>query len=293
MDLQSLEKKIIYLKGVQSGILQGTNPNVSKYKQQIDFELNLLENQFSKLNNNKQQTLKEQTLNNNKQFNLNNKEVNLNNKEVNLNNKEVNLKEEEEKNDENDNNKFKEISKQIIFLKEKVFQNNNIIKMLSRNKTYQNSMKIQNIIRDNNKIQFQIQQNQQIYDILKLKINNNPLYQKLFNKSNETNNIQENNIIQQNIIKENNIQQNKIVKSILKKSNSNEYKNEDKKHIQINVSKNSIKEIPSNNETKKIVLQKKVSIPVKKVEEFKIDESDEDLMKEFQNTIGSLQKLLS
>lgn len=302
MDLQSLEKKLIYLKGIQAGIFQGSNPNVTKYKNQIDFEVSSLEKEFHKLNN--QMNIK------NNQLNIKNNQTNIQNNQIKTNhllfqNKKEDIQEVEEIEDvvevkekiEDDINiskiKFLEVSKNINILKDKIFQNNNFIKLLNRNKTYQNSLKVQNIFKQNNQIQFQIQQNQQIYDLLNLKINNNNLYQKIYKK-----------------------EENKP-KSILKNTTLNI--SNSTKHIQINTDKNEIKEIPSNlnNVKKNIILQKK-QIPNNHINnnnnhinnnhinnkvnndlsfqnkrpEIKIEESDEDLMKEFQNTIGSLQKLL-
>jgi hypothetical protein len=60
MDIQSLEKKIIYLKGIQNGIVQGSNPNVSKYKLQIDYEVNILEKQFQQLQSKTNHTLQKE-----------------------------------------------------------------------------------------------------------------------------------------------------------------------------------------------------------------------------------------
>ncbi len=320
MDLQSLEKKLIYLKGVQAGILQGTNPNVSKYKIQIDYEVASLEKEVQKLNN--KQNLQNNIQNNIKINNsykhniISKKEIEENiSEEHNI--EETNLKNEdiEEIDDMNISKmKFLEVSKNINHLKDKVFQNNNFIKLLNRNKTYQNTMKVQNILKQNNQIQLQIQQNQQLYDVLNLKINNYSLYQKLYHS-----NLSNNNLNKQNIHLENNkevIKPKSILKS--KKDNSNSTSNSNhlnfdgKKHIQINIEKNEIKEIPPNENKKNIFLQKKINNNIKqnniqsnvqsnvqnnlafqnKKPEIKIEESDEDLMKEFQNTIGSLQKLL-
>ncbi len=320
MDLQSLEKKLIYLKGVQAGILQGTNPNVSKYKIQIDYEVASLEKEVQKLNN--KQNLQNNTqnhikINNSYKHNIiPKKEIEENILEED-NIKEINVKNEdiEEIDDMNISKmKFLEVSKNINHLKDKVFQNNNFIKLLNRNKTYQNTMKVQNILKQNNQIQLQIQQNQQLYDVLNLKINNHALYQKLYNSIHSNNNVNKRNI---------HLENNKEVikpKSILKSkkdnlnstSNSNHLNFDGKKHIQINIEKNEIKEIPPNENKKNIFLQKKINNNIKqnniqsnvqsnvqnnlafqnKKPEIKIEESDEDLMKEFQNTIGSLQKLL-
>ncbi len=145
----------------------------------------------------------------------------------------------------------------------------------------------QNILKQNLQYQLQIQQNQQMYDLLNLKINNNALYQKLYNSNNSN---------KQNINKE-------VIKpkSILKsnKDNMHNLNFDGKKQLQINIEKNEIKEIPPNENKKSIILQKKIiqnnkNIITPKKEEIinKIEESDEDLMKEFQSTIGSLQKLL-
>ncbi len=313
MDLQSLEKKLIYLKGVQAGILQGTNPNVSKYKIQIDYEVASLEKELQKLNN--KQNLQNNTQNNIK-INNSYKHNIISKKEIEENiSEEHNIKETNVKNEDieeiDDMNiskmKFLEISKNINLLKDKVFQNNNFIKLLNRNKTYQNTMKVQNILKQNNQIQLQIQQNQQIYDLLNLKINNHSLYQKLYNSNHSNNNLNK-----QNIHLENNkevIKPKSILKS--KKDNTNHLNFDEKKHIQINIEKNEIKEIPPNENKKNIFLQKKINntkqnniqsnvqnnvqnnlVFQNKKPEIKIEESDEDLMKEFQNTIGSLQKLL-
>ena len=287
--MDSLEKRIIYLKGIQAGIIQGTNPNVTKYKLQIDYELNSLEKEFQKI----QQKIVVENKNN---VNIPKYNTIFQKKEEIEKNGVQDIKEEKEEKEENikeekdinDINllkiKFMEISKNIHLLKDKIFQNNNFIKMLNRNKTYQNSLKIQNILKENNYIQIQIQQKQQIYDLLNLKINNPLLYEKLYKKENVER-----------------VQEDIKPKSILKNKSLSE--NPIKKHIQINTEKNEIKEIPSNVPKKNMILQKKVTNHIenkkdelKKMEfkkpEIKIEESDEDLMKEFQNTIGSLQKLL-
>ena len=281
--MDSLEKRIIYLKGIQAGIIQGTNPNVTKYKLHIDYELNSLEKEFQKI----QQKIVVENKNN---VNIPKYNTIFQKKEEIEENgvqdiKEENIKEEKDINDINLlKMKFMEISKTIHLLKDKIFQNNNFIKMLNRNKTYQNSLKIQNILKENNYIQIQIQQKQQIYDLLNLKINNPLLYEKLYKKENVEH-----------------VQEDIKPKSILKNKSLSE--NPIKKHIQINTEKNEIKEIPSNVPKKNMILQKKVTNHIenkkdelKKIEfkkpEIKIEESDEDLMKEFQNTIGSLQKLL-
>lgn len=282
--MDALEKKIIYLKGIQAGILQGTNPNVTKYKLQIDYEVASLEKEFQKI---KQKTIIENNNKNNvtipKYNTIFQKKEEVQNIKI-EESKLLDNKEEEDKEESNNEDilkiKFAEVSKSINMLKDKIFQNNNFIKILNRNKTYQNSLKVQNILKENNYIQFQIQQNQQIYDLLNVKINNPILYEKLYKKENKED------------IKP---------KSILKNKSINE--NSIKKHIQINMDKNEIKEIPSITPKRNIILQKKITNTIenkkeefKKMEfkkpEIKIEENDEDLMKEFQNTIGSLQKLL-
>ncbi len=282
--MDALEKKIIYLKGIQAGILQGTNPNVTKYKLQIDYEVASLEKEFQKI---KQKTIIENNNKNNvtipKYNTIFQKKEEVQNIKI-EESKLLDNKEEENKEESNNEDilkiKFAEVSKSINMLKDKIFQNNNFIKILNRNKTYQNSLKVQNILKENNYIQFQIQQNQQIYDLLNVKINNPILYEKLYKKENKED------------IKP---------KSILKNKSINE--NSIKKHIQINMDKNEIKEIPSITPKRNIILQKKITNTIenkkeefKKMEfkkpEIKIEENDEDLMKEFQNTIGSLQKLL-
>lgn len=285
MDFNKLEKRIIYLKGIQAGIIQGSNPNVTKYKLQIDYEITSLEKEFQKL----QQKIIMQNKNNvttgNRESSISKYNTIFQKKEeaveIEENNKEEEIVENNEEEDMKhiSKMKFMEVSKSINMLKDKIFQNNNFIKILNRNKTYQNSLKIQNILKENNYIQIQIQQKQQIYDLLNLKINNNSLYQKLYKKENVER-----------------VQEDIKPKSILKNKSLTEYPI--KKHIQINMDKNEIKEIPSNMPKKNMILQKKVPNPIEnKKEEFKkpeikIEESDEDLMKEFQNTIGSLQKLL-
>ncbi len=313
MDSTNLEKRIIYLKGVQAGILQGTNPNVTKYKLQIDYEVASLEKEFQKLNHKENNIKQNHTLLQNK--NNIKKNIKIEGKledEDKVEDKVEDIVENKvEDNVEEDLNiskmKFIEISKNINMLKDKIFQNNNLIKLLNRNKTYQNSLKIQNILKQNSQIQLQIQQKQQIYDLLNLKINNNSLYQKLYQPNHTT-------IIHEN---QNTFDKNKQpVKSILKSKKNNNLNSifnsdiETKKHIQINIEKNEVKEIPVYENKKNIVLQKKVNIHKNnnnnlnnqnnsntlafqnKRPEIKIEESDEDLMKEFQNTIGSLQKLL-
>lgn len=286
--MDSLEKRIIYLKGIQAGIIQGTNPNVTKYKLQIDYELNSLEKEFQKI----QQKIVVENKNKN---NVNIPKYNtiFQKKEIVEKNIVDDIQEEENNKEEKDINdinllkmKFMEVSKNINLFKDKIFQNNNFIKMLNRNKTYQNSLKIQNILKENNYIQIQIQQKQQIYDLLNLKINNPSLYEKIYKKESKEDKEE---------IKP---------KSILKNKSLSE--NPIKKHIQINMDKNEIKEIPSNVPKKNMILQKKVIHKENnnnqnnsntlafqnKRPEIKIEENDEDLMKEFQNTIGSLQKLL-
>ncbi len=289
MDLQSLEKKLIYLKGVQIGISQGTNSNVFKYKSQIDYEVSLLEKEIQKVQQ-KQIYKEDNKEKNNVKIFI--KKANEEDKKIEATNEIIKEDEEEIKEDDNNDEniskmKFLEVSKNINLLKDKVFQNNNFIKLLNRNKTYQNSLKVQNILKQNNQYQLQIQQNQQLYDLLNLKINNNTLYQKLYQKKDYVN------------IQINHGNQNNVPKSILKtKSNENVIK----KQVQMNIEKNEVKEIPVHENKKNLVLQKKIvqhnkNNPIiinPKKEEIvnKIEESDEELMKEFQNTIGSLQKLL-
>ncbi len=287
----NLEKKLIYLKGIQTGIMQGTNPNVFKYKSQIDYEVSLLEKEIHKVQQKEVHKEDDKEKNHTKIFI---KKAYEENKKIEINKKEEvanEIGEEKIKEDDNDENiskmKFLEVSKNINLLKDKVFQNNNLIKLLNRNKTYQNSLKVQNILKQNNQYQLQIQQNQQLYDLLNLKINNNALYQKLYQKNNNHINIQINHG-----------KQNNVPKSILKtKSNENIIK----KQVQMNIEKNEVKEIPVHENKKNLILQKKIvqhnknnPIMNPKKEEIvnKIEESDEELMKEFQNTIGSLQKLL-
>ena len=295
--MESLEKRIIYLKGISDGIIQGTNPNSSKYKLQVDKEIYLLQEQFQALQ--KKNIPKQIQIQPLEQKHIEEIKINV---------------ESNESNEvipyyvvtQNDYIQFQEITKKINSLKEMIFKNNNQIQLLNRNKTYQNSLKVQNILKQNSQIQLQIQQKQQIYDLLNLKINNNSLYQKLYQPNHTT-------IIHEN---QNTFDKNKQpVKSILKSKKNNNLNSifdsdiETKKHIQINIEKNEVKEIPVYENKKNIVLQKKVNVHKNnnnsinqnnsntlafqnKRPEIKIEESDEDLMKEFQNTIGSLQKLL-
>ncbi len=311
MDLQSLEKKIIYLKGIQNGIVQGTNPNVSKYKLQIDYEVNILEKQFQQLQSKTNHMIqKEVTLPISHVSHVKeDKETTPQLKKTKIH--EVEVKEEEvEENGptEEDHLKFIEVSKKINMLKDSIHQNNNFIKLLGRNKTYQNSLKIQNILKQNHALHIQIQQNQFLYDLYHLKINHYTLYKNKFYQNQNQNQKQNDNNLKQtsNIMKSENIKP----KSILKKSNLNNMfklssQDQKEKHIQINIQKNEIKEIPSIQTKKTQILIKKnnhtqnQNHPIiqnhnqkEEKSQIVIDQNDSELMKEFQSTLGDLQKLL-
>ncbi len=233
MDL--LEKRIIYLKGVQSGITQGANPNVSKYKMQLDYEVQQLEKQFH------------QTQSQSKP--LPQSQIQIQSKPK------VHIVEEEKvKSDLNqDHLQFLDVSKKINLLNDQIFQNNNQIKVLSRNRTYQNSAKIQHILKQNVYIQSQIHRYQSLYDMLNMKIQNYPLYQKTY-ESPKTQTTQT-------------TPRKEPIKSILKKK---------------------VEEVKVEAPKQKTLIFKKSTPPPPE------SESDEkDLMKEFQSTLGALQKLLA
>lgn len=242
MDL--LEKRIIYLKGVQSGITQGANPNVSKYKMQLDYEIQQLEKQFH------------QTQSQSKP--LPQSQIQIQNKPK------VHIVEEEKEKEHSDLNKdhlqFLDVSKKINLLNDQIFQNNNQIKVLSRNKTYQNSAKIQHILKQNVYIQSQIHRYQSLYDMLNMKIQNYPLYQKMYE-------LPKTQTTQTTPRKE-------PIKSILKKSTPD--------------TSMKVEEVKVEAPKQKTLIFKKSTPPPSE------SESDEkDLMKEFQSTLGALQKLLA
>lgn len=300
MDFQNLEKRIIYLKGVQSGIIQGSNPNVSKYKMQIDFEINTLEKQFQQAQ--QAQLVKEKSNLIKKDIKIKAIEIEDEVEQVEEEDKVQQVEEEEKKEflHQNDLFQFKEVSKKINSLKDQIFHNNNNIKLLNRNKTYQNTIKAQNIFKQNNFIQLQIQQNQLLYDMLYLKINNYALYESTYKKSSTLNTSNKSTIYGKEKKEE------VPIKSILKKSITPSKENQIKKNIQININEksNQIHLLPEQ-ENKKInksiqFIKKKeykqhpLNNPVQiyKEKEKDLDSNDTELMKEFQSTLGSLQKLL-
>ncbi len=276
--MDSLEKRIIYLKGISDGIIQGTNPNSSKYKLQVDKEIYLLQEQFNAL---QKKNIQNKPLQNTDFLKKSTSSIELNQNE----------EEKEEKEiipyyvvTEEDYKQYQDISKKINSLKEMIFKNNNNIQLLNRNKTYQNSVKVQSILKQNVSIQYQIQQYQISYDLLNLKINDNQKYKNAFTPK-------------KSIDKE-------PPKSILKSSSEKEGL-QFKKHIQINTDKNEITYIPksniSNNESifnkpkSKLISRIKASDSTKVLENIQKDfseENDMNMIKEFQSTLGNLQKLL-
>ncbi len=271
--MESLEKRIIYLKGISDGIIQGTNPNSSKYKLQVDKEIYLLQEQFQALQ--KKNIPKQIQIQPLEQKHVEEIKINI---------------ESNESNEvipyyvvtQNDYIQFQEITKKINSLKEMIFKNNNQIQLLNRNKTYQNSLKVQSILKQNVSIQHQIQQYQVSYDLLNLKINDNERYKNVFAPKKK-------------IEKE-------VPKSILKSSSEKEGL-QFKKHIQINTEKNEVNYIPTSNTStpfenkpkQKLITRVKGSDSTKVLENIQKDfseESDMNMIKEFQSTLGNLQKLL-
>jgi hypothetical protein len=283
MDLQHLEKKIIYLKGVQNGILQGSNPNISKYKMHLDFEISTLEKQFQQIQNQGNEIKKTLFASKNQQKPQLFTQLSTQNSV---------LKQDEEKNNDSNTDlyQFQEVSKKINQFKEQIFHNNNQMQLLNRNKTYQNTLQVQNIYKQNNLLYLQIQKYQSVYDILHLKINNPTLYKNKYGNGNENREKSESiNIESPPVL----ISSVPTPKSILKKSDMIIKSN---KHIQINTAKNSVQEFTSKPIQKPLQFLKKSNQEVEKrvIKEEKDgkEENDSELMKEFQSTLGVLQKLL-
>ncbi len=265
MDATSLEKKIIYLKGVQNGILQGNQPYVSKYKMQVDFEVQQLEKLFQQLQlawDSKSPASSSTSLQ--KTVPIPPKQTN---QPVQSNPKEESMIDI--------NVQFEAVSKKINALKEQLFHQNNQIKVLSRNKTYAQSMRIHQIINQNKYLYQQIQQYQALYDALQIKMHQPVLGSSIKTKINQTS----------EPIK---------TKSILKKSSTLPQKEsppsmrEEKPHHV-----NFMDESKVSGSRQPTLLLKKRDAPkavIKEVEQEKLNENE--LMKEFQSTLGALQKLL-
>jgi hypothetical protein len=179
---------------------------------------------------------------------------------------------------------FMDVSKKINILKEQLFHQNNQIKVLSRNKTYIQSMKINQILKLNQQLYQQIQQYQVLYNILENKLKNpNPT-------------------------------PNTHIKSILKKSSV--IKEENPKSVRIDDlrcdsqdSKSPMRVEESSKPKSTLLLKKRILQPslelnvagtrqeapkaiIVETEKDATKESEKELMKEFQSTLGALQKLL-
>ncbi len=298
MDLQQLEKRIIYLKGVQNGILQGSNPNVSKYKMQLDFEINNLEKQFQNQQNQQSQQNQQNKSNDVNKSTIQNilfASKNVSKERVTptpIQTQPQNQSISESSSSSNDRIQFQEVSKKINQLKEQIFQNNNQIQLLNRNKTYQNTLRVQNIFKQNNIIYLQIQKYQSLYDLLNLKINHPALYKSKYGEENSEEDKVKVHIESSPALLAS------APKSILKSSEKKIIK--PSKHIEINTAKNIVHEEiqpPKINKPIQFVkkssnIDKNISIENKREKEDEKSQNDAELMKEFQSTLGALQKLL-
>ncbi len=280
MDATSLEKKIIYLKGVQNGILQGNQPYVSKYKMQVDFEVQQLEKLFQQLqlawdskspassSTSRQKTVPVPPI----QPKQTNQPVQSNPQSTSNPQSSSSTKEESMM---DINVQFDSVSKKINALKEQLFHQNNQIKVLSRNKTYAQSMKINQIINQNKFLYQQIQQYQALYDALQMKMLQPE--QKIPVSTSSTSSTSSTARTSQPL----------KIKPILKKSVHSTGEEHTSRHVNF-IDSSNVK-----SQEKPTLLLKKRDAPkavIKEVEQEKLNENE--LMKEFQSTLGALQKLL-
>ncbi len=333
----TLEKRLIYLRGVAAGIQQGASPNVSRFKYQIDYEIAMLEKQMQQAQQVQvqlqqqvpvltptpptQSSLKSMddslllakrvvskppypTLNLGNQIKIN-EPVETQTHTQTQTHKEI----ESNLPTDRDYQHLEEIARKITYLKEMLLQNNNMMKTMGRARTYQTNLKMQSLSKKSAELMSNIHNTQIIYEMMKQKIQQSQ--EAVLKAAAEVRR-------QQDVAKP--------PKSILKKNIQIKYEKEmteshpTQRRIKINTEKNTVAEIPSSSygtssmmdppvranpefsnisipssATRRLV--RREPEPVERVNPVPASlandkETDKEMLEEFQNTIGSLQRLL-
>lgn len=321
----TLEKRLIYLRGVAAGIQQGASPNVSRFKYQIDYEIAMLEKQMQQAQQVQlqqqapvltptpptQSSLKSMvskppypTLNLGNQIKVDQPVETQTHTQT---HKEI----ESNLPTDRDYQQLEEIARKITYLKEMLLQNNNMMKTMGRARTYQTNLKMQSLSKKSAELMSNIHNTQIIYEMMKQKIQQSQ--EAVLKAAAEARR-------QQDMAKP--------PKSILKKNIQIKYEKEmteshpTQRRIQINTEKNTVAEIPSSSSsygtssmmappvranpefsnisipspaTRRLV--RREPEPVERVNPVPASlandkETDKEMLEEFQNTIGSLQRLL-
>ena len=323
--LSPFEKRLIYLRGVAAGIQQGSNPNVSRFKYQIDYEIAMLEKQIQ-IQIQTQSPILAPTPSTQVStrsmvtgkppyptLNLGNRANNATMIQEPVHESLQTAQLESQLPTDRDYYQLEEIARKITHLKEMLLQNNNLMRTMGKTRTYQANIKLQGISKKSAELMSSIHNTQIIYEMMKQKIQH----------SQEA-------VLRAAADARRNQEPSKPPKSILKKNIQIKYeKDMDESHptqrrIQINTERNTVTEIPSNSSessygrngylepprhsnpafsnisipsssTRRLVRREQA--PVEKVNEVPATlandkETDKEMLEEFQNTIGSLQRLL-
>jgi hypothetical protein len=313
----ALEKRLIYLRGVAAGIQQGANPNVSRFKYQIDYEIAMLEKQMQQVQQVQQAPVLAPTPSTQPSpksmvskspyptLNIGNRASNATMIQEPVENSLPSAplapvqSHQPQLPTDRDYQQLEEIARKITYLKEMLLQNNNLMKTMGKARTYQSNIKLQGISKKNAELMSSIHNTQIIYEMMKHKIQQS---QEAVLKAAADARRQQDGA--------------KPPKSILKKNIQIRYEKETtenhptQRRIQINTERNTVAEIPSSTSYGQSAPASPISAPsplrrlvrrepepVERVNAVPASlvndkETDKEMLEEFQNTIGSLQRLL-